>query len=308
MKETKKMIQRRQFMRMTALSTFALGTARAQNILGGGAREGASHASRFKTEIIRIEAASGGRLGVAVLDTQDGRRLQHRGDERFPLCSTFKFLAAAHVLARVDRQQEQLDRRIPVRTADLVDYSPVTQPRADRDPMTVEELCAAAMTISDNTAANLLLASMGGPAGLTAYLRKLGDPQTRLDRNEPTLNTGRPGDPRDTTTPAAMLATMQKLVLGEALSPASRGRLTQWLIDNQTGNSRLRAGLPAGWRVGDKTGSGAYGTNNDIGVIWPTGRKPVLVTAYLTGTKEPLTTRERTLADVGRLVASLVAG
>jgi beta-lactamase class A len=291
-----------------ALSAFALGTARAQNILGGDARKESTLAARFKNEILRIEAASSGRLGVAVLDTHDGRRLQHRGDERFPMCSTFKFLAAAHVLARVDRQQEQLDRRVPVRTADLVDYSPVTQPRADREPMTVEELCGAAMTISDNTAANMLLVTLGGPAGLTAYLRELGDTQTRLDRNEPTLNTARPGDPRDTTTPAAMLGTMQKLVLGEALSPSSRGRLTQWLIDNQTGNSRLRAGVPAGWRVGDKTGSGAHGTHNDIGVIWPTGRKPVLVTAYLTGTNEPLSTRERTLADVGRLVASLVAG
>ena len=290
------------------LSATWLGTARAQNILGSSAPAPAAAAGHFKKEILRIEAASGGRLGVAVLDTQDGLRLAHRGDERFPMCSTFKFLAAAHVLARADRQQERLDRRVQVRASDLVDYSPVTQPHADGEPMTVAALCEAAMTLSDNTAANLLLADMGGPAGLTAYLRTLGDTQTRLDRNEPTLNAARPGDPRDTTTPFAMLDTMRKLVLGDALAVASRARLTQWLVDNQTGASRLRAGVPAGWRVGDKTGSGAHGTNNDIGVIWPTGRKPILVTAYLTGTQEPLATRERTLADVARLVTALVEG
>nr|WP_246165114.1 class A beta-lactamase [Pigmentiphaga aceris] len=276
-------------------------------MLGRAAKASPVQAERFRTEIARIEAASGGRLGVAILDTHDGVFYGHREDERFPMCSTFKFLLAAHVLARVDRKEERLDRRVAVRTVDLVAYSPATQPHADGEPMSIAALCDASVTLSDNTAANLLLASAGGPAGLTAYLRQLGDAHTRLDRNEPSLNTARPGDPRDTTTPAAMLGSMRKLVLGDALSPASRTQLTRWLVDNKTGDARLRAGIPKGWKVGDKTGSGAYGTNNDIGVIWPSGRDPVLVTAYLTGTVEPVATRERALAEVGKLVTSLVS-
>jgi beta-lactamase class A len=301
------MMNRRQLLIASGLSIVGLRSARAQNILGRSAdRTITVHQERFVQEILRIEAASGGRLGVAVLDTQDGAPYRHRSEERFPMCSTFKLLAAAHVLARVDRKQERLDRLVPVRVADLVDYSPSTKPRAGGAPMSMAELCDAAVTLSDNTAANLMLSTLGGPAGLTAWLRTLGDARTRLDRNEPTLNTARPGDPRDTTTPAAMLATMRKLLLGDALSSASRTQLTQWLVDNKTGGTRLRAGLPPAWKVGDKTGSGANGTNNDVGIIWPTGRAPVLVTAYLTGSKQPAEVRERTLAAVGKLVADLV--
>lgn len=300
-------MKRRQFICAAGFSAAGLGVAQAQNILGGAVDKAINiHEKRFGQEILRIEAASGGHLGVAVLDTHDGASYEHRPNARFPMCSTFKLLAVGHVLARVDQKQERLDRRLPVRAADLVAYSPVTKPRAGGEPMSIAELCEAAITLSDNTAANLLLVSLGDPAGLTAYLRKLGDDRTRLDRNEPTLNTARPGDPRDTTTPAAMLASIRKIVLGDALSPASRAQITQWLVDNKTGATRLRAGLPPAWHVGEKTGSGANGTNNDVGVVWPTGRQPVLVTAYLTGSKQPAAVRERTLAEVGALVASLV--
>lgn len=301
-------MKRRHFIRTAGLFAVGVCSARAQNILGSGVVEPADGTDFFHKEILDIEAASGGRLGVAVLDTHTGSSYRHRPDERFPMCSTFKLVAAAHVLARVDRQQERLDRQIPVRRADIVENSPMTESRADGEPMTLAELCEAAITLSDNTAGNLLLETLGGPAGLTAYLRGLGDEQSRLDRNEPTLNSAVPGDPRDTTTPAAMLDTMRKLVLGDALSPASRGHLTQWLLDNKTGGARLRAGIPAGWRVADKTGAGANGTNNDVAVVWPAGRSPILVTAYLTGSNAPPKTRDRTLADVGRLVASLVDG
>jgi beta-lactamase class A len=261
----------------------------------------------FRNEMLRIEAASGGRLGVAVLDTHDGTAFSHRANERFPMCSTFKTLAAAHVLARVDQRLERLDRRVQVRAADLVAHSPSTKLRADGEPMSIGELCEATTTLSDNAAANLLLETLGGPAGLTAFLRGLGDTVTRLDRNEPTLNSARPGDPRDTTSPVAMLETMRKLTLGTTLSTASRAQLVQWLVDNKTGGARLRAGMPAGWRVGDKTGTGANGTTNDVGVIWPPGRAPVLVTAYLTGSSASADVREGALADVGRLVASMVS-
>jgi beta-lactamase class A len=256
--------------------------------------------------LARIEAASGGRLGVAVLGS--GVQAAHRADERFPLCSTFKLLAAAAVLARVDAGRERLDRRIRFKAGDLVVYSPVTKEHAGGDGMTLEELCEAAMVASDNTAGNLLLDTLGGPAGLTAYVRSLGDAVTRLDRSEPDLNEALPDDPRDTTSPAAMLSNLRSLVLGDALTPPSKARLTGWLVGNKTGDTRLRAGLPRDWRVGDKTGAGERGTTNDVGVLWPPNRAPVIVAAYLTGTEAPADRRNATIAAVGQAVAEAVAG
>jgi beta-lactamase class A len=258
-------------------------------------------------DLTRIEAASGGRLGVAVLDTLAESRVGHRADERFPMCSTFKLLAAAAVLARVDAGREQLDRRIRFQPSDVVVNSLVTKDRAGGAGMSLEELCEAAMIVSDNTAGNLLLASLGGPAGLTAYARSLGDTVTRLDRIEPDLNEALPGDPRDTTSPGAMLSNLRALVLGNVLSPQSRDRLTAWLLGNKTGDTRLRAGLPNGWRVGDKTGVGERGTTNDVGIIWPPGRKPVLVAVYLTGAPAEAAQRNATVAAVGRAVATALS-
>lgn len=261
----------------------------------------------FERRVREIEAGTGGRLGVAIRATGAGADYAHRSDERFPMCSTFKSLAAACVLARVDRGAEQLDRRIAVQASDLLPYAPVVQPRVGREPMTVAELCDAAVAWSDNAAANLLLRSFGGPEVLTAWLRSLGDGVTRLDRYEPFLNEVPPGDVRDTTSPRAMLATLDMLVLGSALSPASRRQLTDWLLGNKVGDTRLRAQLPAGWRVADKTGTGPNGTNNDAGVLFPPGRPPVLVAAYLTGSTAQPAARDRALAEVGRLAAELGA-
>ena len=257
-------------------------------------------------EFARIERESGGRLGVAVLDTGSGRRAAHRAGERFPMCSTFKFLAAAAVLARVDRGREKLDRRIAYRKSDLVPYSPVTGKYAGSG-MTVDSLCEAAVTLSDNTAANLILAALGGPAGLTRFMRAIGDTVTRLDRNEPTLNEARPGDPRDTTTPEAMLQSIDRLLFGTALAAPSRERLAQWLLANKTGDKRLRAGLPQDWRCGEKTGSGGHGTTNDVGAFWPPERKPVIVAAFLTETVADATAREAALASVARAIAAALA-
>jgi beta-lactamase class A len=289
-------MKRRQF-------THALGLFTAAYASGGCAQE---VLAPFQQKVRQIEARSGGRLGVAVLDSHTGALHSYRGDERFPMCSTFKLLAAALVLARVDQGRERLDRRVQVRAEDILEYAPVTQPRVGGAPMTVAELCEAAITLSDNTAANLLLRSFGGPEGLTAYVRTLGDDKTRLDRIEPDLNEATPGDPRDTTTPAAMLGTLRKIVLGDALSPNSKEQMTQWLLANKTGDKCLRALLPADWRVGDKTGSGAHGTRNDIGVLWPPGgRAPLLVCAYLTGSTADAAARDRALAEVGQLASTL---
>jgi beta-lactamase class A len=173
--------------------------------------------------------------------------------------------------------------------------------------MTLAALCEATVTLSDNTAGNLILKAIGGPAGFTAFARALGDPATRLDRWEPGLNEAKPGDPRDTTTPDAMAATLRRLALEDALAPASRDRLNGWLVANKTGDARLRAGLPKDWRVGDKTGTGHNGTANDVGVIWPPGRKPLVVGVFITGTKAPLAERNAAIAEVARVVARALA-
>jgi beta-lactamase class A len=258
-------------------------------------------------ELNGIESRSGGRLGVAILDTGTQRHAEHRATELFPMCSTFKLLAAAAVLKRVETDQDQLQRRIKFQSSDLVVYSPVTKDHVGGDGMTLAELCAAALNYSDNTAGNLLLASLGGPQALTAYARSIGDPVTRLDRIEPDLNEAVPGDPRDTTTPAAMLQNLRSLLVGNALSAASKDQLTTWILGNRTGDTRLRAGLPPGWRCGDKTGSGERGSTNDIGVVWPPQGAPVLVTIYLTETSAPGEARNAALADVGRAIARALA-
>ncbi|WP_311220574.1 MULTISPECIES: class A beta-lactamase [unclassified Acidovorax] len=248
----------------------------------------------------------GGRLGVAMLDTGSGRSLGWREDERFPMASTFKLVLAGWMLERVDRGQESLAHRVHYERSALVAYSPVTEKHVGAAGITVGELCHATVTLSDNTAANLLLARHGGPAGLTAFVRSLEDAHTRLDRTEPTLNEAVAGDPRDTTTPTAMLHTMRKLVLGNALSPASRAQLTAWMVGNQTGDKRLRAGVP-GWKVGDKTGTGSNGSSNDIGVLWPPGGSaPVLVTCYMTGVPAAPEVRDAAIAQVARHVAAAV--
>ena len=262
-------------------------------------------------ELATVERATGGRLGVMAVDTGSGRTVAHRADERFPMCSTFKFLAVAAVLSRADRGDELLDRHVKYTNGDLLDYAPITRKNVGEGFMTVEDLCAAAIEYSDNTAANLLLKGMDGPHAVTAYARTLGDPVTRLDRTEPTLNTAIPGDVRDTTTPAAMAADLRRVLLGSALTPASKNLLRGWLIKCRTGLTCLRAGLPSSWTVGDKTGSGGpsnatgdNNTRNDIGIAWPPNRKPILVAAYLTGSKVSESASDAALADVGRVVAA----
>lgn len=255
--------------------------------------------------LMALERAHGGRLGVAILDVDSGRRVNHRGEQRFALCSTFKLLAAALVLARVDRGEERLDRRLAYDRDALVTYSPVTEQHVGAG-MTLAELCQAAVTVSDNTAGNLLLASFGGPPALTAFARSLGDGATRLDRIEPELNDVPPGDERDTTTPAAMLVSLRALLVGDALSATSRTRLRDWLLASSTGGRRLRAGVPADWLVGDKTGTGERGATNDVGILLPPGRGPLLVAAYYDAPDDLAgPQRDAVIAEVGRIAAGL---
>ncbi|MGN2254173.1 class A beta-lactamase [Frateuria sp. GZRe12] len=269
------------------------------------ARPDASAAPDAAGRLAALQRRHGGRLGVAILDTGSGRRADCRGDERFLMCSTFKVLAVAAVLARVDRGDERLDRRIVFGPKVLLDYAPVARLHTGAPGMTVEALCAATLTVSDNTAANLLLDALGGPQAVTAFVRGLGDTVTRLDRTEPELNVTRPGDLRDTTTPRAMLDTLRHLLLGEALGAASRARLLGWMRGCLTGTDKLRAGLPAGWSAGDKTGSGAQGETNDIAILFPPDRPPLLVTAYYAAPAIDARQRSAVLAEVGRIAATL---
>jgi beta-lactamase class A len=297
-----RMIDRRRLMAVAAGVT-GLGM-----IGGRGIALAASEPADALTEkLARLEADSGGRLGVGMLDTATGQLTGHRLDERFPMCSTFKVLAAGAVLARVDRNQESLDRRVRYASSDLVTYSPVTEKHVG-DGMTVAEICEAAITRSDNTAGNLMLASFGGPPALTAFARSLGDTVTRLDRIETELNEAAPGDPRDTTTPQAMANDLRALTLGDALSSSSRAQLIAWLRANTTGNARLRAGVPADWTVGDKTGTGERGTANDVAVLWPPNRAPLIVTVYLTGATVSRDKQSAIIAAAGAAVTAAAHG
>jgi beta-lactamase class A len=258
--------------------------------------------------LTRIEANLGGRLGVAAQRLSGGPMLTHRADERFKMCSTFKLLLAAAVLRKVDEGRESLDRAISYGPADILGYAPAAKAHLAQGSMSMQDLCAAAVTLSDNTAANLLLGSLGGPAAVTAFAQSLGDGVTRLDRNELALNTGGAGDPRDTTSPAAAVADLRRLAFGDALSPASRARLVDWLTLTQTGLHRLRAGVPASARMGDKTGTyDADGTANDIAIIWPARGEPILVAAYATGSGAPIAKVEAALAEVGKVVFAALA-
>lgn len=294
------MIARRQFLQWTGA---AAASALAATAFAKTALPSPKPAVAAK-DFAALEAASGGRLGVTLLNTGTGWRTGNRQDERFPMCSTFKFVLSAAVLHLADQGRLLLDQRVPVRQQDMLSHAPVTTRHIGKD-MTVRDLCRATMITSDNPAANLLLGRVSGPAGVTAFLRANGDAVTRNDRLEPEMNRFAPGDPRDTTSPAAMAASLQRFVLGDVLKPASKQQLADWLIDNETGDARLRAGLSKAWRVGDKTGSNGEDTTNDIAILWPlAGGAPWVLTSYLQGA----TVDDAGRNDVLRQVAVIAEG
>jgi len=266
-------------------------------------------------ELESYERETGGRIGIYAENLATGAKIAWRADERFVMCSTFKASLAACVLARVDRGGEQLADLIPYGKADLLDYAPVAKQNLAAGAISVGEMCKAIVELSDNTCANLLLARIGGPAALTAFWRTLDDTTSRLDHNEPELNRSPPGDPRDTTTPAAMAGNLKRLVTGEALSPASRAQLIEWMIGCKTGSNRLRGGLPASWTIGDKTGNNGKDASGDIAVIWPkTDTRidtkpdaPILIAAYTQGGTPSAAQIEAVFAHIGRMVTRRLA-
>ncbi|OXI96817.1 MULTISPECIES: PEN family class A beta-lactamase, Bcc-type [Burkholderia] len=251
--------------------------------------------------LVELERSAGGRLGVCAIDIATGRRAEHRADERFPFCSTFKAMLSAAVLAQSVDRPALLQQRVTYTKADLVNYSPVSGKHVD-DGMTVAALCEAAIQYSDNSAANLLMKLLGGPSAVTAYARTIGDDTFRLDRWETELNTALPGDLRDTTTPAAMAASMRVLMVGDALPAAQRAQLVAWMRGNKVGDKRIRAGVPAGWTVGDKTGTGDYGTTNDAGVVWTPSGAPIALAVYYTQARADARAKDDVIASAARIV------
>lgn len=256
---------------------FAAASAPAAAAVLGGTPASAATRDRFAA----LEASAGGRIGVAGVNTGNGATLRHRAEERFPFCSTFKLLAASAILKLSATDRGLLERKIGYAKGDLVPYSPITSRHAGQG-MTVSEICAAALQYSDNTAANLMIRLLGGPEAVTAFARSIGDAAFRLDRWETALNTAIPGDPRDTSTPAAMMTDLRGAALGDLLGAPERDRLVAWMRGCTTGDRRIRAVAPAGSAVADKTGTGDNGTANDIAVIWPPGKAPIVLVVYAT--------------------------
>lgn len=254
-----------------------------------------------KTQLAVLEKSFGGRLGVFALNTANGAQLDYRSQEHFPVCSTFKALLIPAVLKKSARDTGLLQQRIAYTQSDLVTYSPITEKHVGGG-MTVANLCAAAIQYSDNTAANLLLKIVGGPAAVTAFARSIGDREFRLDRWETALNTAIPGDLRDTSTPMSMGRDLRRLVLGNVLPSRDREQLREWLSGTTTGGARIRAGVPADWKVGDKTGTGDYGTANDIAVVWPPNRAPIVIAIYTTQHENAAKARNDVIASAARIV------
>lgn len=252
-------------------------------------------------ELAELEGAYDVRLGVYAVDTGTDRAIEYRADERFGHASTFKALLCGVVLQQ--RSLDELDQVVSFTSDDLVSWSPVTETKLDTG-MSIGELCGAAVVHSDNTATNLLLDEIGGPAGLQAALRDNGDDVISTDRYEVEMSDAVPGDTRDTSTPRSIGTTLGTFVLGDALPEDKRALLTEWLVGNTTGADLIRAGVPDDWVVGDKTGNGGYGTRNDIAVAWPPGGDPIVIAILSSRDQEGAEHDDQLIADTAEVVVS----
>ncbi|MFI1410366.1 class A beta-lactamase [Streptomyces sp. NPDC020707] len=293
--------------RRTALVLGAAATATAALATTAPPAAAAATTPDIGKALAELERSHNGRLGVYARNTVTGRTVRYRADETFPMCSVFKTLAAAAVLRDLDRRGEFLNLVIRYTEQDLTDAggSPVTgRPENLANGMTVAALCHAAMAHSDNAAANLLLRELGGPTAITRFCRSIGDPVTRLDRYEPALNSAEPWRTTDLTSPAAAGRTYEKLALGDALVPRDRRQLTEWLLANTTSTNRFRKGLPADWALGDKTGTGKYGTTNDVGIAWTPDGAPVVLSVLSTKADQDAPMDEALVAETAGLLAA----
>ena len=272
-------------------------------LLGNTAQSAISTPERatLDRQLAALEQQHQGRIGVALYHPGTGLSYGYRAEERFPFASTFKALLAAAVLQRSEFDPQWLQRVVHYRADDLLSYAPITRPHLAHG-MSREALAIASVQYSDNTAANLLLEALGGLSEFNRFVAALGDQKFRLDRQEPDLNSALPGDDRDTTTPAAMAKTLSRLTLGNGLAAPQQARFNAWLKGNTTGDAAIRAGVPTGWLVGDKTGGGGYGTTNDIAVLWPTQGAPMVLALYFTQSTPDAKPQQAVLAEATRLV------
>lgn len=275
-----------------------------------GCSEKVTQALGFAQRMIEIQKRHGGRVGVSALtgtststaNAEANGSLSIQSTERFAMCSTFKWVLAAAILQQVDQGKLKLSDLVKYGKTDLLEYAPVTTMHVAKGEMTIGDLCSAAVSLSDNTAANLLLPLIGGPAGLTAFVRSLGDTVTRFDRTEPTLNSNIDGDEQDTTTPEAMSNLLRTVFTGTVLTPESLKRLKDWMVATSTGNARIRAGVPTGAVVADRTGTGEHNATNDVGVVWLPGKPPVFLSIYTSGGTLDADGRNAIIADITKLV------
>lgn len=252
-------------------------------------------------KIQEIEHRLGGRVGVSVLNVKTKNQWDHKGDMRFPLMSTFKTLACANLLFDIEKGQQSFDTSVVVHPSSLISWSPITEKYAGK-AITLKQACAATMSMSDNTAGNIVLSSIDGPPGLTQFMRSMGDTVSRSDRNEPDLNEGREGDERDTTTPNAMVLNLNTLLFGSRLSFESKKQLKQWMMDNQVSNDLLRSVLPKNWFIADRSGAGGYGSRGITAVVWSKTQAPLIISIYLTQTKASIEARNAAIAEIGKLI------
>lgn len=288
---------------LRACATLSLVPALGACMFGPFDRPGVNHVSR---QLALLEARMQGRLGVYAVDTGNGAQVSYRAHERFPMCSTFKVVLAAAVLARSATAPAWLAQRIRYGEAELVKYSPITRQHV-ADGMRVDQMCGATLQYSDNTAANQLMKLLGGPDAVTAFARSIGDDTFSLARWEPELNAAIPDDVRDTSTPEAMARTLRAVLIGDALAPQQRQLLQRWMLGNRTGDRRIRAGVSKHWRVADKTGTGDYGTVNDIAVLWPPTREPLVLAVYFTQPAQQAQPRDDVIAQASRIVVDALS-
>lgn len=251
-----------------------------------------------ESKIREIEKRYNCRAGAAVLNTQTETLWSFNGSLRFPMMSTFKTLACANLLYNADSGKKDLNSKVAIEKNSIVEWSPVTEKKAGME-FTLEEACSAAMIMSDNTAANIVLENTGGPEALTFFMRSIGDQYTRLDRTEPELNEAAQGDIRDTTTPEQMVKTLNMLLFGNILSDESKRKLKDWMIKNKVADSLLRSVLPPGWYIADRSGSGGNGSRGITAVVWSDSRPPLIISIYITRSDGSFEERSKAVAEIG---------
>ncbi len=257
--------------------------------------------TNIDSAIKQAEQQLGAKVGVSVLNANGDSLYGYNSDQRFPLMSTFKTLACAKLLHDNQITKGMMDKTYPVTAEAILDYAPVFKDKVGTE-VSLKDACFATMTTSDNSAANFVLAHIGGAEGVTKFLIDNGDNVTRLDRIEPLLNEATPGDKRDTTTPYAMNETITKLVLGDALNPASKAQLTEWMKANKVSNGLFRSVLPQGWVIADRSGAGGYGSRGITAVVWNEQKQPLVISVYLTGTEASIPERDKEIAKIGNAI------